>query len=149
MHSRHQGHAYHHHLQGVQGLSGFGANATLDFRRGDPAIELGQRHRLRIKHFCSWGVVMQPIGWRQLKSTFSTALWAVPILAIPFAMIATRALHWLDAKTERNLLGFGVPGAQTMLQAVVTAALFLVFTSHSWCLRLPLCSWQFRSRADN
>ena len=57
---------------------------------------------------------MQPIGWRQLKSTFSTSLWAVPILAIPLAMIATRALHWLDAKTEWTLLGFGVPGAQTI-----------------------------------
>ena len=72
---------------------------------------------------------MQLIGWKQLKSTFSTSLWAVPILAIPFAMIATRALHWLDAQTEWTLLGFGVTGAQTMLQAAVTAALsFLVFT---------------------
>ncbi len=46
----------------------FGANATLDFRRDDPAIELGQRQRVRIKIFCSWGDVMQLIGWKQLKS---------------------------------------------------------------------------------
>ena len=90
---------------------------------------------------------MQPIGWRQLKSTFSTSLWAVPILAIPFAMIATRALHWLDAKTEWTLLGFGVPGAQTMLQAAVTAALsFLVFTFASLLVAIQVASGQLTPR---
>jgi uncharacterized membrane protein len=90
---------------------------------------------------------MQLIGWRQLKSTFSTSLWAVPILAIPFAMIATRALHWLDATTEWTLLGFGVQGAQTMLQAVVTASLsFLVFTFASLLVAIQVASGQLTPR---
>ena len=90
---------------------------------------------------------MQPISWKQLKSTFSTSLWAVPILAIPFAMIATRALHWLDAQTEWTLLGFGVPGAQTALQAVVTASLsFLVFTFGSLLVAIQVASGQLMPR---
>ena len=90
---------------------------------------------------------MQLIGWKQLKSTFSTSLWAVPILAIPFAMIATRALHWLDAQTEWTLLGFGVAGAQTMLQAAVTAALsFLVFTFASLLVAIQVASGQLTPR---
>ena len=90
---------------------------------------------------------MQLIGWKQLKSTFSTSLWAVPILAIPFAMIATRVLHWLDALTEWTLLGFGVAGAQTMLQAVVTASLsFLVFTFASLLVAIQVASGQLTPR---
>src|SRR6187397_3263113 len=90
---------------------------------------------------------MQLIGWRHLKNYFSTSLWAVPILAIPFAMIATRALHWLDAKTEWTLLGFGVPGAQATLQAVVTASLsFLVFTFGSLLVAIQVASGQLTPR---
>src|SRR6186997_3716486 len=90
---------------------------------------------------------MQLIGWRHLKNYFSTSLWAVPILAIPFAMIATRALHWLDAKTEWTLLGFGVSGAQATLQAVVTASLsFLVFTFGSLLVAIQVASGQLTPR---
>ena len=66
MHPRHQGYPHHHHLQGVQGLTfddvrqhgqrtSFGANVTFGFRRDDPAIDLGQRQRERIKHIAVGG----------------------------------------------------------------------------------------------
>ena len=85
--------------------------------------------------------------WRQLKNYFNTSLWAVPLLTIPFAMIATRALHWLDTRTEWTLLGFGVPGAQATLEAAITATLsFLVFTFGSLLVAIQVASGQMTPR---
>jgi uncharacterized membrane protein len=75
------------------------------------------------------------------------SLWAVPLIAIPFAMIATRALHWLDAQREWTLLGFGVSGAQATLQAIVTETLsFLVFTFASLLVAIQVASGQLTPR---
>jgi len=55
---------------------------------------------------------------RRAGRAFKSSLWSVPLIAIPFALAATRLLHWLDARLEWSLLGFGVPGAQALMQAV-------------------------------
>jgi uncharacterized membrane protein len=72
---------------------------------------------------------------------FTASLWSVPLIAIPFALAATRILHRLDAWMERSFLGFAVPGAQAMLQAVSTATLsFMVFTFGSLLIAIQVAS---------
>jgi uncharacterized membrane protein len=87
-------------------------------------------------------------GWLQeVRSYVKSALWTVPLLAIPVAMIATRLLHWLDAQREWTLLGFGVPGAQAVLQASATATLsFMVFTFGSLLVAIQVASGQLTPR---
>jgi uncharacterized membrane protein len=62
-------------------------------------------------------------------------------------MIATSALHWLDAQREWTLLGFGISGAQATLQAIVTETLsFLVFTFGSLLVAIQVASGQLTPR---
>jgi len=71
------------------------------------------------------------MSWNQtyrLRYSVRSSLWIIPIIAIPLAMIATRAAHWLDPRLQWTFLGFGVKGAEALLQATVTATLsFLAF----------------------
>ena len=87
-------------------------------------------------------------GWlQQTRSYVKSSLWTVPLLAIPVGMLATRALHWLDAQREWTLLGFGVTGAQAMLQAAATATLsFMVFTFGSLLVAIQVASGQLTPR---
>jgi uncharacterized membrane protein len=90
---------------------------------------------------------MQGVSWRQLKFVFNTSLWAVPIIAIPFALLSTRVSHWLDDRYQWPLLEFGVPGAQAMLQSIVTAILtFIVFTFGSLLVAIQVASGQMTPR---
>ena len=83
----------------------------------------------------------------QVRQSVRSSLWVVPIIAIPFAMFATRLAHWLDARLQWTLLGFGVKGAEALLQATVTAALsFLVFTFASLLVALQVASGQMTPR---
>lgn len=88
--------------------------------------------------------------WGPLQSVrhhIKFSLWTVPLLAIPVAMVATRLLHWLDAQREWVLLGFGVSGAQAMMQAAATATLsFLVFTFGSLLVAIQVASGQLTPR---
>jgi uncharacterized membrane protein len=84
--------------------------------------------------------------WRQfyrVRHSLRSSLWTVPIIAIPFAMFATRLAHWLDARIQWSFLGFGVKGAEALLQATATATLsFLVFTFGSLLVALQVASGQ-------
>ena len=88
--------------------------------------------------------------WRQsyhVRHSLRSSLWVVPIIAIPFAMFATRLAHWLDIRLQWTLLGFGVKGAEALLQATVTATLtFLVFTFASLLVALQVASGQLTPR---
>ena len=88
--------------------------------------------------------------WGPLQSVrhhIKFSLWTVPLLAIPVAMVATRLLHWLDAQREWVLLGFGVSGAQALMQAAATATLsFLVFTFGSLLVAIQVASGQLTPR---
>jgi uncharacterized membrane protein len=88
--------------------------------------------------------------WRpfyHLRYSLRSSLWTVPIVAIPFAMFATRLAHWLDARIEWSFLGFGVKGAEALLQATATATLsFLVFTFGSLLVALQVASGQLTPR---
>jgi uncharacterized membrane protein len=88
--------------------------------------------------------------WTQfyhLRYSFRSSLWTIPIIAIPFAMFATRFAHWLDARIQWSFLGFGVKGAEALLQATATATLsFLVFTFGSLLVALQVASGQLTPR---
>jgi uncharacterized membrane protein len=88
--------------------------------------------------------------WRQffhVRHSLRSSLWTVPIIAIPFAMFATRFAHWLDAQIQWTFLGFGVKGAEALLQATATATLsFLVFTFGSLLVALQVASGQLTPR---
>ena len=79
--------------------------------------------------------------FNRVRSFLKSSLWAVPFIAIPLTMAVTRLLHWLDAQLGWTLLGFGVAGAQAVLQAIVTATLsFLVFTFGSLLVAIQVAS---------
>jgi uncharacterized membrane protein len=82
-----------------------------------------------------------------LRYSLRSSLWTVPIIAIPFAMFATRLAHWLDGRIQWSFLGFGVKGAEALLQATATATLsFLVFTFGSLLVALQVASGQLTPR---
>ena len=84
--------------------------------------------------------------WNQIyrfRYSVRSSLWIIPIIAIPFAMMATRLAHWLDPHVQWTFLGFGVKGAEALLQATVTATLsFLAFTFASLLVALQVASGQ-------
>lgn len=88
--------------------------------------------------------------WKQfyhVRHSFRSSLWTVPIIAIPFAMFATRLAHSLDVRLQWTFLGFGVKGAEALLQATATATLsFLVFTFGSLLVALQVASGQLTPR---
>jgi uncharacterized membrane protein len=90
------------------------------------------------------------MNWNQLyglRSYLKSSLWVAPFIAIPFELVATRLLHWLDAWLGWPLLGFAVPGAQALLQAIVTATLsFVVFTFGSLLVAIQVASAQMTPR---
>lgn len=80
---------------------------------------------------------------QSVRSFLRSSLWAVPFIAIPLTMAVTRLLHWLDAQLGWTLLGFGVAGAQAVLQAIVRATLsFLVFTFGPLLVAVQVASGQ-------
>src|SRR5690348_10630115 len=81
------------------------------------------------------------------RHSFRSSLWTVPIVAIPFAMLATRLAHWMDERLQWTFLGFGLKGAEALLAATATATLsFLVFTFGSLLVALQVASGQLTPR---
>jgi uncharacterized membrane protein len=90
------------------------------------------------------------MNWNKLyglRSYLRSSLWIVPFIAIPFNLVATRILHRLDAWLGWTLLGYPLPGAQTVLQTIVTATLsFMVFTFGSLLVAIQVASGQLTPR---
>ena len=81
------------------------------------------------------------------RSYIRSSLWVVPFVAIPFELVITRPLHWLDGWLDWNFLGFALPGAQALLQAIVSATLsFVVFTFGSLLVAIQVAGAQLTSR---
>jgi uncharacterized membrane protein len=84
---------------------------------------------------------------RELKSSLRSSLWGVVVISIPLALIAVRLLPVLDANSSWQGLGFGLSGAQALLQAVMTACLsFVVFTFGSLLVAIQVASGQMTPR---
>src|SRR4249919_2151873 len=88
--------------------------------------------------------------WKKIfytKDYFRSSLWLIPFIAIPLELAATRILHRLDGWLGWAFLDLGVPGAQAMLNAIVTATLsFVVFTFGSLLVALQVASGQLTPR---
>jgi uncharacterized membrane protein len=84
---------------------------------------------------------------RRLRSSLRLSLWATSIVSIPCALLAVRAVHWLDDRLGWAFLGFAQPGGQALLQATVTACLsFVVFTFGSLLVAIQVASGQMTPR---
>ena len=82
-----------------------------------------------------------------VRDYLRSSLWIVPLIAIPLELAATRILHRLDGLLGWTFLGVGVPGAQAMLNAIITATLsFVVFTFGSLLVALQVASGQLTPR---
>ncbi len=85
--------------------------------------------------------------WHFLTRYTKYALWVVPFIAIIFELVLTRVLHELDAMLGWKFSNLGVPGAQAMLQAIITMTLsFLVFTFGSLLVAIQVASGQLTPR---
>jgi uncharacterized membrane protein len=89
-------------------------------------------------------------SWRRhsyLRSYLRSALWVVPFVAIPLALVATRLADSVDSLLGWTFLGLATSGAQATLQAIVTATLsFVVFTFGSLLVAIQLASGQLTPR---
>jgi len=90
------------------------------------------------------------MNWNRLysiKAYLKSSLWFVPFTAILFELVTTRLVHWLDPRLGWKLLGFTVPGAQALFQAVVSSTLaFMVFTFASLLVAIQIASAQLTPR---
>ena len=88
--------------------------------------------------------------WKQfyyVRDYLRSSLWIIPLVAIPLELAATRILHRLDGWLGWTFLDLGVPGAQAMLNAIITATLsFVVFTFGSLLVALQVASGQLTPR---
>ncbi len=88
--------------------------------------------------------------WKQsyyLKDRFRSSLWLVPLITIPFALVATRVLFRVDGWLGWRFMDFGTSGAEAMLGSIITATLsFVVFTFASLLVALQVASGQLTPR---
>ena len=81
------------------------------------------------------------------RDYLKSSLWVIPLIAIPFALVATRLLHRADIWLGWRFLDFGKTGAEAMLNTIVTATLsFVVFTFGSLLVALQVASGQLTPR---
>ena len=88
--------------------------------------------------------------WKQsyyFKDRFRSSLWLVPLITIPFALVATRVLFRVDGWLGWRFMDFGTSGAEAMLGSIITATLsFVVFTFASLLVALQVASGQLTPR---
>jgi len=90
---------------------------------------------------------MQRIRWSRLRGYLKSALWIVPLIAIPLGMVTTRILHWLDGQIAWSFTGFAVTGARAILDVIITSTLsFIVFTFGSLLVAIQVASGQMTPR---
>ena len=86
----------------------------------------------------------------RLRATIAyirSALWFVPLIAIPIELVLTRLLHDVDQRLGWTLLGLGTTGARAVLETTVTMTLsFLVFTFGSLLVAIQIAGGQLTPR---
>src|SRR6478752_5263428 len=83
----------------------------------------------------------------QLKSYLRSALWIIPLVAVPMEQVAWVLARTLDTRFGWKGLALGVTGAQAMFNAVITLALsFIVFTFGSLLVAIQVASGQYTPR---
>jgi uncharacterized membrane protein len=83
----------------------------------------------------------------QVKSYLRSALWIIPLVAVPLEQVAWTLARTLDNRFAWKGLALGVTGAQAMFDAVITLALsFIVFTFGSLLVAIQVASGQYTPR---
>jgi uncharacterized membrane protein len=94
--------------------------------------------------------IRSKITWNKLfrvASYTKSSLWIVPIIAILLEQIAVRILHVLDSWFAWPFRGWGLHGAEIVLQAIITLTLsFMVFTFGSLLVAIQVASGQLTPR---
>jgi len=76
-----------------------------------------------------------------------SALWFVPLIAIPLELVLSRLFHQIDARLDWTLLGLGRAGARAVLEVTVTMTLsFIVFTFGSLLVAIQVAGGQLTPR---
>ena len=84
---------------------------------------------------------------RAVIAYIRSALWFVPLIAIPLELVLTRLFHGLDERLGWTFLGFGTTGARAVLDTTVTMTLsFLVFTFGSLLVAIQVAGGQLTPR---
>jgi uncharacterized membrane protein len=82
--------------------------------------------------------------WHLVTRYTKYALWVVPLIAMMLELVLAHILSELDAMLGWKLAGLAVPGAQAMLQAIITMTLsFLVFTFGPLLVAIQVASGLF------
>ena len=83
----------------------------------------------------------------QVKSYLRSALWIIPLVAVPLEQVAWMLVRTLDTRFAWKGLALGVTGAQAMFNAGITLALsFIVFTFGSLLVAIQVASGQYTPR---
>ncbi len=83
----------------------------------------------------------------QVKSYLRSALWVIPLVAVPLEQVAWLLARTLDTRFAWKGLALGLTGAQSMFNAVITLALsFIVFTFGSLLVAIQVASGQYTPR---
>jgi uncharacterized membrane protein len=83
----------------------------------------------------------------RLRSYVKSSLWIIPFFAIPLELVLVRAVDELDVRLNLSLLRFSAPGAQAVLQTIISATLsFLVFAFGSILVAIQIASGQMTPR---
>jgi uncharacterized membrane protein len=80
----------------------------------------------------------------QVKSYIRSALWIIPFVALLLEQVAGTLASMLVTHLAWKGLGFGVDGAQALLNAIITLTLsFIVFTFASLLVAIQVASGQY------
>jgi uncharacterized membrane protein len=83
----------------------------------------------------------------QVKSYIRSALWIIPLFALLLEQVVGALAQTLDTRLAWKGLGFGVTGAQALLNAIITLTLsFIVFTFASLLVAIQVASGQYTPR---
>jgi uncharacterized membrane protein len=83
----------------------------------------------------------------QVKSYIRSALWIIPFFALLLEQVVGALAQALDTRLAWKGLGFGVEGAQALLNAITTLTLsFIVFTFGSLLVAIQVASGQYTPR---
>ena len=93
--------------------------------------------------------------WYSIKSYIRSALWIVPVIALLCYIVMTRITRsvegwlWHSGRIDEAtaFLGYGMSGARTTLETIVTMNMsFIVFTFGSLLVAIQVASGQYTPR---
>ena len=94
--------------------------------------------------------VRRRVAWNRLFRTISylrSALWVVPFMAILLVLMFGPLVRWTDAWLGWRIAGWGLSGANSLFETVITLSLsFMVFTFGSLLVAIQVAGGQLTPR---